>query len=33
MKASKTEYQSAIALFNAKPKKGVAAMQNLSRCG
>lgn len=33
MKASKTEYQSAIALFNAKPKKGVAAMQRLRRCG
>ena len=33
MKASKTEYQSAISLFNAKPKKGVAAMQKLGRCG
>ena len=33
MKASKTEYQSAIALFNAKPRKGVAAMQRLRRCG
>ena len=33
MKASKTEYQSAIALFNAKPKKGIEAMQRLRRCG
>ena len=33
MKASKTEYQSAIALFNAKPKRGIAAMQKLGRCG
>jgi len=32
-KASKLEYQEAIALFNKKPKKGIAAMQALGRLG
>ena len=32
-KASKAEYQRAIALFNKKPKKGVALMQKIGRLG
>ena len=33
LKASKMEYQQAVALFNKKPKKGVAMMQSLGRLG
>tara|TARA_B110000977_G_scaffold151744_2_gene192641 strand:- start:10415 stop:16393 length:5979 start_codon:yes stop_codon:yes gene_type:complete len=33
MKQSKTEYQTAVTLFNAKPKKGIKALQEIKKCG